>query len=170
MRGSIFGLRLRSLTTRRARRVTPRYWPFIVAFAAGWLISLMVLFNGTLAISGTLLFSSWVPHATGTVAALLFLVVLRPKKARAVPAPLWAYLGGISGAFTVVLASAAMNSALALSGTIAVGLVGQVAFSLIADVRGMFGMPKIIPTLRDFAALGLILAGAVILVFFGSGA
>ena len=150
--------------------MTPRYGHDLIAFGAGWLITLMVLFNGTLAINGTLLFSSWVPHATGTVAAVLLLLILRPKKASTRPAPLWAYLGGVSGAITVIATSAAMNSALALSGTIAVGLAGQVAFSLLADLRGMFGMPKVRPTLRDFAALGLILSGAVLLVFFGSGA
>lgn len=150
--------------------MTPRLWHDLVAFGAGWLISFMLLFNGTLAATGTLLFSSWVPHATGTVAALLILLVFRPKQAKGPPAPLWAYLGGVSGAVTVVLTSAAMNSALALSGTIAVGLAGQVVFSLLADMRGMFGMPKIMPTLRDLAALGLILAGTTVLVFLGSSA
>ncbi|SEV88697.1 transporter family-2 protein [Cognatiyoonia koreensis] len=140
------------------------------AFGAGWLITLMILFNGTLAVHGSLLFSSWVPHATGTVAALLFLAILRPAKANLRPVPLWAYLGGISGALTVMLTSAAMNSALALSGTIAVGLAGQVAFSLLADVRGMFGMPKHMPTPRDLVALALILSGALVLVLLGSAA
>lgn len=140
------------------------------AFGAGWLITLMVLFNGTLATYGTLLFSSWVPHATGTVAAVALLLVLKPAKASKVRAPLWAYLGGISGALTVILSSAAMNSALALSGTIAIGLAGQVVFSLIADMRGMFGMPKHIPTRRDYAALTLILCGAGVLILFGGDA
>lgn len=140
------------------------------AFGAGWLITLMVLFNGTLATYGSLLFSSWVPHATGTVAALLFLAVLRPAKASPKRAPLWAYLGGVSGAVTVIFTSAAMNSPLALSGTIAIGLAGQVVFSLIVDLRGMFGMPKHIPSARDLVALGFILLGAFILIFAGSDA
>lgn len=142
----------------------------VAAFGAGWLITLMVLFNGTLADYGTLLFSSWVPHATGSVAAILLLLLLRPAKASKTPAPLWAYLGGISGAITVVLTSAAVNSALALSGTIAIGLAGQVVFSLIADMRGLFGMPKHMPTQRDILALFLILGGACVLVFFGGAA
>jgi len=142
---------------------------YLAAFGAGFLITLMVMFNGTLATTGTLLFASWVPHATGTVAAVLFLLMLRPKKAQGPPAPLWAYLGGVSGAVTVVATSAAMNSALALSGTIAVGLAGQVAFSLVSDMRGMFGMPKIKPSPRDLAALGLIIAGALLLIIYGSG-
>lgn len=142
----------------------------LAAFGAGWLITLMVLTNGTLGLYGTLLFSSWVPHATGSVVAIVLLLVLRPAKASPTPAPFWAYLGGVSGALTVVLTSAAMNSALALSGTIAIGLAGQVIFSLIADMRGMFGMPKHMPTLRDLSALGFILIGALVLVFFGGSA
>ena len=140
---------------------------FAAAFGAGGLLSLMVLFNGTLAAYGSLLFASWVPHLTGTVAALLILIALRPKRAAPTRPPLWAYLGGVSGAVTVMLTSATLNSALALSGTIALGLAGQMIFSLFADVRGLFGLPKRMPTGRDYAALTLITAGSLILIFFG---
>jgi len=143
---------------------------YIAAFGAGGLLSLMVLFNGTLAQHGTLLFSSWVPHATGTVAALLFLAVLRPARAKVTRAPLWAYLGGVSGAVTVMLTSYTLNTPLALSGTIAIGLAGQLVFGLIADARGMFGMPQKTPTRQDLGALALITAGAMVLIFLGSGA
>ena len=44
----------------------------LAAFLTGGLLSLMVLFNGTLAVSGSLFFASWVPHLTGTLAALVF--------------------------------------------------------------------------------------------------
>ncbi len=140
---------------------------FAIAFGAGGLLSLMVLFNGTLAAYGSLFFASWVPHLTGTVAALLILVILRPKRAKAVHPPLWAYLGGVSGAVTVMLTSATLNSALALSGTIALGLAGQMVFSLFADIRGLFGLPQRMPQARDYLALTLIIAGSLILIFFG---
>lgn len=130
----------------------------------------MVLFNGTLAAYGSLLFSSWVPHLTGTFAALLILIILRPARAAPARPPLWTYLGGISGAVTVMLTSATLNSALALSGTIALGLAGQMIFSLFADMRGLFGLPQRMPTGRDYAALALITAGSLILIFFGGGA
>lgn len=149
---------------------TPKLYHFIAAFCAGGLLTLMVLFNGTLAAFGSLFFSSWVPHLTGTVAALVLLLVLRPKRMSRVRPPLWTYLGGISGGLTVMLTSASMNSALALSGTIALGLAGQVMFSLFADIKGLFGLPKKLPDRRDFAALGLILAGSLILIFFGGSA
>ena len=129
----------------------------------------MVLFNGTLAAYGSLFFASWVPHLTGTVAALLFLIILRPKRAEVKRPPLWVYLGGVSGAVTVMLTSATLNSALALSGTIALGLAGQMVFSLFADMRGLFGLPQRTPLRRDYMALALIIVGSLVLIFFGSG-
>lgn len=141
---------------------------FAAAFAAGGLLSLMVLFNGTLATYGSLFFASWVPHLTGTVAALLFLAILRPKRAVVTRPPLWVYLGGVSGAVTVMLTSATLNSALALSGTIALGLAGQMVFSLFADMRGLFGLPQRTPQPRDVVSLSFIIAGSLILIFFGS--
>jgi transporter family-2 protein len=141
---------------------------FAAAFATGGLLSLMILFNGTLAAYGSLFFASWVPHLTGTVAALLFLAILRPKRAKMTSPPLWVYLGGVSGAVTVMLTSATLNSALALSGTIALGLAGQMVFSLFADMRGLFGLPQRTPEPRDYVSLGFIIAGSLILIFFGS--
>ncbi len=148
---------------------TNQFLYFAAAFGAGGLLSLMVLFNGTLAAYGSLFFASWVPHLTGTVAALLFLLILRPKRAQMVRPPLWAYLGGVAGAITVILTSATLNSALALSGTIALGLAGQMLSSLLADMRGLFGLPQRTPVSRDYVALTLIIAGSLILIFFGSG-
>jgi len=142
---------------------------FSAAFGAGGLLSLMVLFNGTLAAYGSLFFASWVPHLTGTVAALLFLIILKPKRAEVKRPPLWVYLGGVSGAVTVMLTSATLNSALALSGTIALGLAGQMVFSLFADTRGLFGLRQRTPLRRDYMALALIIAGSLVLIFFGSG-
>lgn len=147
---------------------SPRLIDFLGAFATGGLLTLMVWFNGTLATTGSLLFASWVPHATGSVLAIAVLLVLRPAKASNIRAPWWAYLGGISGAVTVMVTSATMNSALAISGTIALGLTGQMVFSLVADKWGMMGLPQRDPTWRDLAALTLILAGSVILIFFGT--
>lgn len=146
----------------------PKFIHYLGAFAAGGLITLMLLTNGTLAQFGTLLFSSWVPHLTGTVLAIVILLTLRPKRVSPKRPPLWAYLGGVSGGLTVMATSAAMNSALALSGTIALGLAGQIVFSLFADARGLFGLPQRTPTTRDFAGLAMIGAGALILIYFGA--
>ena len=150
----------------------PRSRPihFLVAFATGGLLALMVHFNGELARYGNPLFSSWIAHGTGTAAALLLLAVVFRARSRGTAAaagpvaPFWAYLGGISGAATVMLASAAVNTPLGLSGTLALGLAGQVAFSLAADRWGLFGLPKRRPDLRDLCALALVVAGSGVII------
>lgn len=145
------------------------------AFASGWLLTLMVHFNGMLAHFGNAMFSSWTAHGTGTVAALLYLAVLyrKPKSkdtVRKPKAPLWAYCGGVIGAAIVMLTSSAVNSPLALSGTIALGLGGQVIFSLLADVWGLFGLPKRRPDSRDLTAIALILTGSALIILVGRAA
>lgn len=143
------------------------------ALAAGGLLTLMVHFNGELGRYGGAVFSSWSAHGTGTVAALLLILILRSKwkaEGQAGKAiPLWAYLGGLSGALTVMATSSAVNSPLALSGTLALGLGGQVVFSLAADHWGLLGLPKRRPGLRDFAALALVMAGSAVIILFGLG-
>ena len=141
--------------------------PILIALFAGCLLSLMVLFNGTLAVSGSLLFSSWVPHVTGTAAALVLLAVLRPPRGPAGPAPLWSYGAGLLGAVTVMLTAYTLNTPLALSGTLALGLAGQMVWSLIGDVTGMFGLPKRRPDARTLAALALVAAGSLVLILGG---
>lgn len=143
---------------------------YALAIGTGGLLSLMVLFNGQLAAHGSALFASWTAHGAGTVAALVLLALLRPRRRReAGPAPLWAYFGGASGAVTVMLTSVAVNTPLALSGTLALGLAGQVGFGLAADRWGLFGLPRRRPGARDLAALGLICGGSLILIFLGRG-
>ncbi|SMY05977.1 DMT family transporter [Flavimaricola marinus] len=154
----------------------PRTTDLILAFLSGGLLTFMILLNGRLALSGGPVFASWTAHGTGTVAAILFLLVLRTRKPAAaapgpdtprLPAPLWAYAGGLVGAVTVMLSSITVNTALALSGTLALGLAGQVAFSVLADRFGLFGLPRRIPDRRDAAAVVLIVAGSLLIIFSG---
>ena len=64
--------------------------PFVLAVASGGLLTLMVLFNGQWAANGTVLLSSWMAHGTGTLAALVFLGLLRFGP-RTLPTPMPAY-------------------------------------------------------------------------------
>lgn len=146
--------------------------PFLFAFASGGILTLMAHFNGTIGHYGGAFFASWAAHAVGSVAALLLLVVLfRRGKGQALRgrAPLWAYLGGVSGALTVIFVAQAVNSPLALAGTLALGLAGQVIGSLIADARGLFGLPKRRLTTRDAAAVALIAGGSALIILVGKG-
>jgi transporter family-2 protein len=146
----------------------------LAAFGSGGLLTLMVYFNGELGRYGNALFSSWAAHGTGTIAAILFLAMFwrrRPaEKSLKARAPYWAYFGGLVGALTVMLTSTSVNTPLAISGTLALGLAGQVLFSLAADFFGLFGLPKRKIDLRDLAALILILAGSILIIMFGAGA
>ena len=83
-------------------------------------------------------------------------------------APFWAYLGGLSGAVTVMLTSITVNSVLALSGTLALGLAGQVVYGLLADRFGLLGMTRRTPSAQDIGALVLILSGSLLIIFSGA--
>lgn len=161
---------LRAMSDQTSAR--PTLIPVLAAFATGCLLTLMVHFNGELGRYGDPVFASWAAHGTGTVAAAIWLGIgwiLTKASPFATSshgrAPLWAYLGGISGAITVILTSMTVNSPLALSGTLALGLAGQVGFGLVADRFGLFGMPRRKADLRDYAALALIVAGSAVIIF-----
>ncbi|TLX08415.1 DMT family transporter [Rhizobium sp. MHM7A] len=160
------------MTIDAARNPHPIY--FAGAFATGGLLTFMVHLNGELARYGNPLFSSWTAHGTGIIAAVILLLLIHrrdtPTRGNTPKAPLWAYFGGISGAATVILTSTAVNSPLGLSGTLALGLAGQVVFSAAADSWGLFGLPKRRLVTRDVAALGLVVTGAALIILFGRGA
>lgn len=151
---------------------------FAAAFGAGCILAVMTHLNGVITHYGNALFSSWTAHGIGSVAAILILALLYFKKPRqaadsdrmVIRAPWWAYLGGIAGAATVVCASLAVNSPLALSGTIALGLGGQVIFSLAADFWGLFGLPARRLDARDVMVVALILGGSLLVIAAGGAA
>lgn len=135
----------------------------VAALGTGGCLALMVLCNAAVAREAGPLMGSLAPHATGTAAAAFVLLLLRPGRGGG-PAPAWAYLGGVSGALTVMLSSVAANTALALSGTLALGLLGQVAFARAADRWGFLGLPRRRATARDAVVLALVLAGSAVLI------
>ncbi|XLM20076.1 DMT family transporter, partial [Chromobacterium piscinae] len=79
--------------------------------------------------------------------------------------PRWAYLGGMPGALVVALAAITVNSPLAMSGTLALGMAGQLLFGLLSDHFGGFGMPRRPLRLNDALALLLALSGCAVLIF-----
>lgn len=143
-----------------------------VAFLSGGLLAVMLLLNGTLGAATNATFASLVAHSSGAVVAvavLLFLPRVPPRwPIWRAGAPIWAYLGGLSGALTVIVTALAMNSALALSGTLALGLAGQAGFALLADRLGLLGLPVRRPQARDLLALALILVGSVLVIRGGA--
>ncbi|KFL29081.1 membrane protein [Devosia riboflavina] len=164
------------MTSPPTQRTNPLH--LLAAFASGGILTLAIFVNGEAGRFGGAMFSSWLAHGTGTVVAILFLaVVWRGQRAAAAEAtgkigkaPLWAYAGGLCGAVTVMLTSTSVNSPLALAGTLALGLAGQVVLSLAADFWGLLGLPKRKLDLRDAGAVILIAAGSLLIILFGLGA
>jgi bacterial/archaeal transporter family-2 protein len=159
-----------------AQRPSPLH--LLLAFGSGGILTIAVFINAEAGRYGGAMFASWLAHGTGTVAAILFLAVIwRRQRAEAAAAraefgraPLWAYLGGIIGAATVMLTSTTVNTPLALAGTLALGLAGQVILSLAADFWGLLGLPKRRLDWRDAGAVILIAAGSLLIIVFGLGA
>lgn len=142
---------------------------WLIALAAGAVLAVMIQVNSVLAAHSTAFFASWVAHGVGALAALAFLAAMsgRIDAARSEKPPLWSYLGGVPGAFTVVLASITINGGLALSVTIALMLAGQVAFGMTADQFGLFGVMRRKLGGRDLLVIFAVLAGSLLLLFGG---
>lgn len=144
----------------------------VMGILAGVLLSLMIYCNSIVAKGSTPLSASWFAHLVGMVVAF-FLIILFARKSNTIHpenkmsrAPFGAYLGGIPGALTVVLASITVNGSLKLSSSIALMLVGQVFFGVLVDVLGWFGIFKRKLALLDYSAILLILIGSIIVVVF----
>ncbi|GAA0473044.1 DMT family transporter [Streptomyces stramineus] len=160
---------------------------WVLGIAGGVLLALMTHYNSLLAKHTTPTFASWVAHGLGAAVALLLVLLAGSRLFRRgggrgdgagdgggeerrprVKVPRWFYLGGIPGAFTVILAAITVNGSLSLSGTIALMLVGQIVFGLVSDHFGLFHSPRrrIVP--MDGAVALCVLAGSALIIFGGS--
>ncbi|CAI0940971.1 Uncharacterized protein conserved in bacteria [Serratia liquefaciens] len=141
----------------------------LLALGAGALLALMIAINSLLASYNSPLLTSWLAHGMGAITAWLLLLLLNRRTPRRAASsartPRWAYLGGLPGALTVVLAAITVNSPLALSGSLALMLTGQVLFGMLADSCGWFGSLKRRLSLNDIVATLLILCGCALLIF-----
>jgi transporter family-2 protein len=132
----------------------------------------MINYNSLLAKHTTPVFASWVAHGLGAAAAFVLVALharlFGPPGKEAPPrvkAPVWFYLGGLPGVFTVILAAVTVNSGLMLSGSIAFMLVGQVLFGLVSDHFGLFRTPKRRIGAADFLVALLVLIGSGLILF-----
>ena len=139
-----------------------------LATVSGLLLALMVYLNAALGQASTAGFSSIVTHLVGGVASYLLWISFSKAKGffpKSKEAPIHSYLGGMIGAFIVILSSITVNSYIALSGTIALAILGQVVFSVLSDVRGWFGLVARKFDKYDFFQMFFILMGTAIILF-----
>lgn len=149
-----------------------------LALIGGGLLTLMIETNSQLAQTSSPMFASWVAHGVGAAVALvmMWLVLQRSKTPRqseenqahtsqTAKVPIWFYLGGIPGAFTVILAATAINGGLTLSATISLGLVGQIVFGMVADHFGLLRTRQRQIGGSDLLIVALVLLGSVLILF-----
>lgn len=63
-----------------------------------------------------------------------------------------------------MLTSWTVNSPLALTGTLALGLAGRVVLALIFDAVGAFGLKRRLPRRSDLLALAAIFSGTALII------
>ncbi|EDM65223.1 MAG: hypothetical protein COA76_00065 [Moritella sp.] len=141
----------------------------ILAIVGGGLLALMININSQLALETSAINASWIAHSLGSLLAFVLYHVVK----KAVGSPLSAmkgnipklyYLGGVPGAFTVILASVTVNSVIGLSGTLALGLIGQLVCSIFCETLGIFGLEKRTFTLIELLPISLVVFGSILII------
>ena len=139
-----------------------------LAFLSGTLLTLMLQINSSLAHSTSPMIASWVAHGVGMLSTLMLILLFRRNTAQVQPMtrkpPLIYYLGGIVGAFTVILAAMTVNGGMPLSSVVALSLVGQIVFSLFSDQFGFLGSTQRRISLNDIFAVMLVLGGSLMVI------
>lgn len=139
----------------------------LIALFSGVLLTLMIMSNSYLSTFTSPLHASWLTHGTGAVVALIIWLTVKtnlPQRRAGKKIPLRCYLGGIPGAFTVLLAAITVNSPLSLSGSIVLMLAGQIVTGLIIDHFGLMGLTRRKVTGRDGLTLLLLFSGCILII------
>ena len=140
-----------------------------LAIFSGTLLTIMLQANGLLAKHTSPMIASWIAHGIGMISVVIIMLIFYQRQIfrsqTKDKASLIYYFGGIPGAFTIILASIALNGGMSLSTVIALGLVGQVTFSICSDKFGFFGSNKRRITFIDICAVVLVLSGSLLIIF-----
>jgi transporter family-2 protein len=97
----------------------------------------------------------------GTIALIGLLLATRaelPSRDTLASVPLWAWFGGLFGAFYVAI-STVVATELGATSLLALALLGQLATALVIDHFGWLGMPEHPITLTRLAGVALLGAG-----------
>ena len=98
----------------------------------------------------------------GTTGLVLLLAVTRtpiPARDTLASVPVWAWFGGLMGAFYVAI-STVVASQLGTASLLGLALSGQLAMALVVDHFGWLGLPEHPITLTRLAGVALLGAGA----------
>lgn len=138
----------------------------LLAVAAGGFVGMQAPINARLARQIGSLQAATVSFLVGTVALLLIAGISSgglSSIAHAGRAPWWALIGGLLGAFFVVVALLTVRT-LGASGLTAIVVAGQLAVAVAIDRFGLFGIAKQHIAAPRAIGLVLLLVGVVLVV------
>jgi bacterial/archaeal transporter family-2 protein len=131
----------------------------------GFLISIMVTFNGTLdGYTGNYL-SILIIHIVGLITVMLTLIIRREKLIFNEKLPLYIFSGGAIGVLLVLLNNLCFGS-LGVSLTLALGVFGQLVLSIIIDNFGLFGMDMYKFNKKKLIGFAIMLIGIVVMTVY----
>jgi transporter family-2 protein len=140
----------------------------ILAIIGGGLLALMISINSQLSLETSAINASWIAHGLGSLVALGLFHMTKGAMNSASPiqgrVPKLYYLGGLPDAFTVILASITVNSAIGLSGTLALGLIGQLVCSILCETLGLFGLDKKQFNIIDLLPISFVVFGSILII------
>jgi len=137
----------------------------LISACIGPLITIMILFNSTLSQNVGNYNSSVLIHIAGLFPILLILIISKMTIKLHKDIPLYLYSGGAIGVFTVLFSNMSF-SALGASITLALGLFGQSAASLVIDHFGLLGMATTPFQKKKLIGLIIIVLGILIMTVF----
>jgi bacterial/archaeal transporter family-2 protein len=136
---------------------------YFLGVTAGFGISVQVGMNTQLRkVLGSAWSAALVSFLVGTAALVALVLVTRtamPSRATFAAVPLWAWFGGLCGAFYVAI-STIVAAELGAASLLALALAGQLAMAMVIDHFGWLGLPENPITWVRVAGMGLLAAGA----------
>ncbi len=135
---------------------------YFLSLVAGSLLAFMVSSNGIVGEAAGNYASSVIIHFIGLVAVMAVLFITKAKFKNLRSIPLWMYSAGLIGIITVLFNNTTFT-ALGVSLTVALGLLGQSVTSIIIDHFGLFGLPVSRFDTKKILGFIIILSGIVIM-------
>lgn len=132
------------------------------AIFIGFLVSFMILFNGTLAQYFGNLTSLVILHSVGLLSISLYLLIKKETIKINRTIPFYLFLGGALGVVLVSFNNICFSN-IGISLTISLGLFGQTVMSLLVDHFGLFHMKKHPFKFKKIIGITLIFIGIFIM-------
>ncbi len=135
-----------------------------LAVLSGFVIAVMVMANGELSAVYGSYHATVLIHILGLILVCAILLAKKELGWQKVSLPWYLFTGGFIGVFTTISNIVAF-SALGVSLTLGLGLLGQCALSLLIDGFGWMGAQKQSLSAQKILGLGVIVAGAAVMLF-----